>query len=99
LELVQADKEGEFFLLALHPPPDSVPGYVKTYIVLPSSIYGLATGPLVDAGIQNPSSIQIPWTIGAALDRGQVGMVGPGKNIWPNVHIDDGKVFLHPSVL
>ncbi|KAI0644728.1 NAD-P-binding protein [Trametes meyenii] len=64
-------------------------GYVKTYIVLPSTIYGLATGPLVDAGITNPQSQQIPALILAGIDRGQAGMVGEGKNIWPNVHIDD----------
>ncbi|OJT02633.1 hypothetical protein TRAPUB_6814 [Trametes pubescens] len=64
-------------------------GYVKTYIVLPSTIYGLATGPLVDAGIVNPQSQQIPALILAGKGRGQAGMVGQGKNIWPNVHIDD----------
>ncbi|KAI0633479.1 NAD-P-binding protein [Trametes polyzona] len=64
-------------------------GYVKTYIVLPSTIYGLATGPLVDAGIMNAQSQQIPALITAGIDRGRAGMVGEGKNIWPNVHIDD----------
>ncbi|KAI0326560.1 NAD-P-binding protein [Cubamyces sp. BRFM 1775] len=64
-------------------------GYVKTYLVLPSTIYGLATGPLVDAGIMNPQSQQIPALITASIDRGRAGMVGEGKNIWPNVHIND----------
>ncbi|KAL1949313.1 hypothetical protein VTO73DRAFT_8194 [Trametes versicolor] len=64
-------------------------GYVKTFIVLPSTIYGLASGPLVDAGIVNPRSMQIPALIEASLDRRQAGMVGAGQNFHPNVHIDD----------
>ncbi|KAF8066913.1 hypothetical protein FPV67DRAFT_1215028 [Lyophyllum atratum] len=73
LEIVAADKQG----------------YVKTYIILPSTIYGIATGKLVDHGIQNPHSIQIPALIDASLDRGQGGMVGQGKNLWPNVNIEE----------
>ncbi|KAF8066914.1 NAD(P)-binding protein [Lyophyllum atratum] len=73
LEIVAADKEG----------------YVKTYIIVPSTIYGIASGTLVDHRIQNVYSMQIPSLIDACLDRGQGGMVGQGKNIWPNVHIDD----------
>ncbi|KAG5652021.1 hypothetical protein H0H81_006574 [Sphagnurus paluster] len=73
LELVNADKQG----------------YVKIYIIFPSTIYGIASGKLVDLGIQNPYSVQIPALIDASLDRGASGMVGKGKNIWPNVHIDD----------
>ncbi|KAJ7315727.1 NAD(P)-binding protein [Mycena albidolilacea] len=64
-------------------------GYTKSYIILPSTIYGLATGRLVDMGIQNPHSLQIPSLISAALDRGQAGMVGEGKNLWPNVEIHE----------
>jgi len=64
-------------------------GYIQSYIILPSTIYGLATGRLVDMGIQNPHSIQIPSLISAALDRGQAGMVGEGKNLWPNVEIHE----------
>ncbi|KAJ7193548.1 NAD-binding protein [Mycena pura] len=64
-------------------------GYIKSYIILPSTIYGLATGRLVDAGIQNPHSMQIPDLISASLDRGRGGMVGEGKNLWPNVEIHE----------
>ncbi|KAG6331882.1 hypothetical protein ID866_7208 [Astraeus odoratus] len=63
--------------------------YIKSFIILPSTIYALARTKLVDLGIQNPRSIQIPWLIRAGLLRGQGGMVGKGENIWPNVHIDD----------
>jgi len=73
LEIVKADKEG----------------YARTYIILPSMIYGIATGRLVDLGIQNKFSIQIPSLVRAALGRGRGGMVGAGTNIWGNVHIQD----------
>ncbi|EJD06861.1 NAD-binding protein [Fomitiporia mediterranea MF3/22] len=64
-------------------------GYVRTYIILPSEIYGIAKNGLTEAGIQNPHSIQAPALIRASIDRGQGGMVGLGKNKWPDVHIDD----------
>ncbi|KAJ7727296.1 hypothetical protein DFH07DRAFT_231635 [Mycena maculata] len=73
LTLVQADSKG----------------YVKTYIILPSTIYGFASGPLVENGLQNPRSQQIPRLVDVGLARGQGGMVGKGKNWWGNVHIDD----------
>jgi hypothetical protein len=50
-------------------------GYVKTFIILPSTIYGIATGPLFDAGISNPHSIQIPMLIKTSLDRGVAGVI------------------------
>ncbi|KAF6748043.1 hypothetical protein DFP72DRAFT_971947 [Ephemerocybe angulata] len=73
LEIVAADKEG----------------YVKTYIVLPSTIYGISTSKLVELGIQNPYSIQIPALIKNSIARGQGGVVGEGKNIWPHVEISE----------
>ncbi|KAI0267720.1 hypothetical protein BC834DRAFT_821772 [Gloeopeniophorella convolvens] len=73
VEVVAADKEG----------------YVRTYIVLPSTIYGIATGKLFDLGISNPYSVQIPAAIKASVDRGQGGVVGEGKNIWPHVEIHE----------
>jgi len=85
LEIVKADNEG----------------YVKSYIILPSTIYGLATGKLVDIGVQNRHSVQIPFLINASLARGQAGMVGEGKNVWPNVNIEetaDLYIILYDSV-
>ena len=67
-----------------------IAGYVESYIVLPSTIWGIASRPLVDAGIMNAHSIQIPSLIHAALDRGRAGMVGEGKNIWPDVNVNEG---------
>ncbi|KAF8137162.1 hypothetical protein EV363DRAFT_652065 [Boletus edulis] len=64
-------------------------GYARTHIVLPSTIYDFATGPLVTMGIQNPRSVQIPRLVSASITRKRAGMVGLGLNKWPNVHIDD----------
>jgi len=71
-------------------------GYIKSYLVLPSMIYGIAAGRLVDLGIQNKFSTQIPQLIKAALGRGRGGTVGAGTNKWVNVHIDDGGHIISP---
>jgi nucleoside-diphosphate-sugar epimerase len=73
LEVVTGDKEG----------------YVRTYIVLPPTIYGIGTGKFYDLGISNPHSIQIPLAIRKSLDRGQGGVIGEGKNIWPHVELNE----------
>ncbi|KIP05180.1 hypothetical protein PHLGIDRAFT_31023 [Phlebiopsis gigantea 11061_1 CR5-6] len=73
LAVFQADKEG----------------FVRTYIILPSTIWGIAKTPLTDAGLANPHSQQIPKLIHAALGRGRAGVVGKGLALWPDVHIDD----------
>ncbi|KAI0767991.1 NAD-P-binding protein [Trametes elegans] len=64
-------------------------GYARTHIIFPSTIYGIAEGPLFDAGVSNPHSIQIPYLIKASLDRKQAGIVGKGVSLWPDVHIHD----------
>ena len=64
-------------------------GYVKTYMVYPATVYGIADHALTKAGISNPHSMQVPALIRASLDRGRAGMVGLGKNIWHNVHTDE----------
>ncbi|KAG6868177.1 hypothetical protein C0993_006613 [Termitomyces sp. T159_Od127] len=61
----------------------------RTYIILPSTIYGFATTKFAELGIQNNRSIQIPLLVKAALARGEGGTVGAGKNVWNDVHIDD----------
>lgn len=70
-------------------------GYVNTYIVLPSTIYGRAKGLLVDKGIQKPYSIQIPELVRINLARGQAGAIGKGENLWPDVHIEEGKAYYY----
>jgi len=77
LEIVTAGKEG----------------YVKTYIVIPPNIYGLANTRFVKAGIQNAHSMGIPSLIKAALARGQSGMIGEGKNVWSNVEVHDREYY------
>lgn len=66
-------------------------GYARTYIVVPSTIYGLATSRFVEAGVQNNQSMQLPGLIAASLDRGQAGTIGKGKNLWPNVEVHERK--------
>lgn len=73
LEIIKADKEG----------------YVKAYIILPSTIYGISETPFADAGLCNPQSQQVPLLIRISLDRKAPAMVGEGKNLWPDVHIHD----------
>ena len=65
-------------------------GYVKVYIVSPSVVYGLATGELVEQGIQNPHSTMVAWLTGIGLARGRSGMVGAGVNVMANVDIQEG---------
>lgn len=73
LPIVRADKEG----------------YLKSYIVLPSNVWGIAKNSLVDAGIVNPHSKLIPMFISAALARGRIGVVGKGIPVWGNVEIEE----------
>ncbi|KAJ3479450.1 hypothetical protein NLI96_g9047 [Meripilus lineatus] len=73
LTIIEADKQG----------------FLKSYIILPSTIYGRPENPLVDAGFQKNISVQIPAIIRASIDRGQGGMVGKGLSMWPSVHIDE----------
>ena len=70
-------------------------GFGRCYIVLPSTIYGIANHALVQAGVSNPHSIQIPTLIKAALARKRSGVVGKGKALWPDVHIDDSRCQHH----
>lgn len=64
---------------------------VKTHIVSPPTIYGIADHALVQKGISNPVSIQLPTLIRASIARGQAGVLGKGLNIWPDVHITESE--------
>ncbi|KAH9835125.1 uncharacterized protein C8Q71DRAFT_104691 [Rhodofomes roseus] len=64
-------------------------GYTRSYIMIPGMIDGLASGPVFEAGIANPLSIQIPALIKQALDRNRAGMIGPGKAVWSIINIED----------
>jgi len=82
LAIVEADQEG----------------YIKSYIILPSTIYGIAEHPLAKAGISNPYSQQIPDLVRVSLARGEAGVVGKGAAVWGDVHIDDNSA-LYATVL
>lgn len=64
-------------------------GYLKTYLVIPSVIWGLASGRLAELGVQNRHSIAIPWILKRAVAQGKVRVVGEGKHIWGGVQIDE----------
>ncbi|KAK7052774.1 NmrA domain-containing protein [Favolaschia claudopus] len=73
LELLQADNEG----------------YIKSYIIVPTTVYGVPTGPVVEAGAQRWQSSILSYLIPPSLARGQAGMVGQGKNVWDNVEVNE----------
>jgi hypothetical protein len=54
--------------------------YIKSYIILPSTIYGPGEAEIYKKEIANSFSDQMPTMIRAALDRGQAGMVGEGES-------------------
>jgi nucleoside-diphosphate-sugar epimerase len=55
---------------------------VRPIILCPSLIYGISQGP-------DKHSMQVPSLIALAKKAGVAKHVGPGENIWSNVHIDD----------
>ncbi|KAK7039714.1 hypothetical protein R3P38DRAFT_489653 [Favolaschia claudopus] len=65
-------------------------GYVKTYIILPSTIYGLATGPFVDNGPSKPTfpANSSPHFL-VARSRGGPAWSDREKNVWSNVEIHE----------
>jgi nucleoside-diphosphate-sugar epimerase len=55
---------------------------IRSAVICPSLIYGIGRG-------SNTQSVQIPFLVSNALQQGIVQMVGSGRNVWSNVHIDD----------
>jgi nucleoside-diphosphate-sugar epimerase len=55
---------------------------VRSIVICPSLIYGQGRG-------LNPKSVQIPFLAENAQQHGIVQIVGAGKNVWSNIHIDD----------
>jgi len=69
-------------------------GYARTWIIFPSTIWGLADTIFVKEGLQKPDSQQIPARIWLAVKVGKAVYVGEGKNVWPHVLIDEvGKFY------
>lgn len=88
--IVAADKEGAIPVVSFfHPLTHETSGYVKTYIVLPSTVWGIADNAFTAKGLQKPNSIQIPWIINTSISRGTPMNVGSGVNLWPQIHITD----------
>jgi hypothetical protein len=63
---------------------------VKTHIISPPTIYGIADHALVQKGISKPTSVQIPGLIRAGIARRQAGVIGKGLNVWANAHTTEG---------
>lgn len=61
---------------------DAAAKNIRTVVIAPTLIYGRGRG-------VNPNSIQIPWLVNLAKERGCAHHIGPGENVWANVHIDD----------
>lgn len=55
---------------------------VRAVIIAPSLIYGEGLG-------INPDSMQVPWLIDLARQTRAARHIGPGTNVWSNVHIRD----------
>ncbi|KAK7053090.1 hypothetical protein VNI00_004411 [Paramarasmius palmivorus] len=64
-------------------------GYVLTYLVVPSTIYGPARNELVDAGISSPEELFSKLYVPIALQHGNGFKLGEGKNVWPNIEINE----------
>jgi nucleoside-diphosphate-sugar epimerase len=55
---------------------------IRSAVICPSLIYGVGHG-------LNRSSVQVPFLVANAREKGVVQIVGRGLNVWSNVHIDD----------
>lgn len=55
---------------------------VRSAVICPSLIYGVGKG-------LKTESVQIPFLATNAKTLGRVQIVGPGSNVWSNVHLDD----------
>lgn len=58
---------------------------IKTYLVVPPTVFGEGLGPIA----KNRISIQIPRLIYQTMMTRKALFVGTGENIWPNVHVAD----------
>ena len=96
IKIVEADAQGSFGdLIHFQNVLRLIPGYLKSYIVIPGTVYGIASGPFIDAGIQNPYSVQVPLLIKVSLARGSTPIVGKGLSVWTSIHIDECKSVYH----
>ncbi|KAJ7661706.1 hypothetical protein B0H17DRAFT_320768 [Mycena rosella] len=73
LELVEADLQG----------------YVRTYIVVPGAVYGIATGKVANSGAQNTRNKLFGLFCHMSFARKAAFMIGEGKNEWPHIEIGE----------
>ncbi|KAH6991534.1 hypothetical protein BKA56DRAFT_574532 [Ilyonectria sp. MPI-CAGE-AT-0026] len=64
-------------------------GYVLSYILVPTIVFGKPSGVVHDHGLANATGMAIGHIVRPALDRRAVGQIGPGENLWSVVHVDD----------
>ncbi|KAJ7048770.1 hypothetical protein C8F01DRAFT_1188479 [Mycena amicta] len=64
-------------------------GYINSYIVLPTIVFGIASTPLVDAGVQRPENTLFTHIVPPAVARGRGGFIGEGKNVWDSVEVHE----------
>ena len=69
---------------------------MKTWIIFPSVIWGLADTIFVKEGLQKPESQLIPNRIKLVVKLGRAVYIGEGKNVLSHVHIDEGAEVFHP---
>ena len=60
-------------------------GFVSAYLIVPPTVFGKGLGTFAEYRM----SIQIPRLIYHSLMYRQATYVGPGENVWPNVHVAD----------
>ncbi|PWN49211.1 NAD dependent epimerase/dehydratase family protein [Violaceomyces palustris] len=56
---------------------------VKTFIIVPPTIYGRGTG------LFSVQSQQVPWLARLAIKQGRVKMINQGLGVWNHIHISD----------
>lgn len=54
-------------------------GVIKSYTILPSTIWGFARGEVFEKGLSHPTSQQMPQLVEIAIKRKRAGVVGKGK--------------------
>lgn len=68
-------------------------GYVKTHIVFPPTVWGVASNIFTEKGLAATTSIQVPVLIAASIARGETVLVGKGENVWGHVNVEEGRPY------
>ncbi|KAF7290214.1 NmrA domain-containing protein [Mycena indigotica] len=64
-------------------------GYIKSHIVVPPMVYGIARTVLVERGIQRPHHTLLTHIVPPAVARKRGGFIGAGKNVWGHVEVHE----------